>query len=236
MSSYTSSIYKAVLFDAGGTLVNPDPSFAKRFAITCNNFGLSLDVNKICEVEQKLWEYALTSRSLIPYTSHPEKSKEFWLWFYNMFLCHLGHEGENDVVEELYEVFSSPATYKLYDDVIPCLESIKEYGVVMGVVSNWERWLPDLLNQCNIIEYFSAIVVSGDVGIEKPDQRIFQIALNKLNVLPQETLYVGDWIETDILPAIEVGMVPLLIDRKGTHTNGISCRRLSSLTEISLLF
>lgn len=228
--------YRAVLFDAGGTLVEPDPSFVERFAIICRSLGAPVTPTQVETVERRLWSEVLKPRSRVPYSSSPEASRAFWIWFYGEFLSALGLGGRDDIVEELYRVFSSPQTYRLFPDVRPCLEFLQKKGMVMGIVSNWERWLPDLLEQVGIAGYFSTIIVSGEVGVEKPDPRIFRLALEQLAISPEQVLYVGDILEADILPALEVGMTPILIDRQGKYPNGVPCCRLTILTDLPSIF
>lgn len=229
--------YKAVLFDAGGTLLDPYPSFAGKFASVCESFDANVSANDISRVEKEIWKEVLEKRSSIPYASSPEQSKQFWLWFYKTFLSALGFSDRDDVLEELYNVFSNPKTYKIFPDVIPFLEKITNYGLSMGIVSNWESWLPLLLEQCNIAKYFQTIAVSGEIGIEKPDKRIFEIPLYRLKVSPADVVYIGDVLETDILPALEVGMYAVLVDRKGVYkNNNVPCMKINSLAELSPFF
>ena len=265
--------YKAVFFDVGGTLLDPYPSFAGKFANVCESLDANVSANDVSRVEKDIWKEVLKPRSSTPYAankgvtvsnrvtgsdsplgtssplpgicdmdvksyaSSPEKSKQFWLWFYKTFLLSLGFPNRDDIAVELYKVFSNPKTYKVFPDVIPFLEKITNYGLSMGVVSNWESWLSVLLEQCSIAKYFQTIAVSGEIGIEKPDKRIFEIPLYQLNVSPQDVVYIGDVLETDILPALEIGMYTVLIDRKGVYkNNNIPCMKINSLAELSPFF
>lgn len=225
--------YSAVLFDVGGTLLDPHPSFPDRFTLVCQSLGVTLEVNKVKEIEKGLWRQILKPRSETPYSSSPEASKQFWIWFYKTFLSALGIENREDIAVELYNIFSSPNSYRLFPDVLPCLEELQNRGVAMGIVSNWERWLPALLDQCQVTGYFNTVVVSGEVGIEKPDKRIFELALDRLGVSPEDTIFVGDILEADILPSSQMGMTPVLIDRKGTYSDNPPCKRLTSLCQLT---
>jgi putative hydrolase of the HAD superfamily len=62
------------------------------------------------------------------------------------------------------------------------------------------------LDMIDINDYFEEIVISGTYQIHKPDKRIFQIVLDKLNVLPHEVVYVGDGLVNDVQGALSMGM------------------------------
>lgn len=62
--------------------------------------------------------------------------------------------------------------------------------------------------------FFDTVVISEDIGSEKPDTKIFEVAMEKLNVKPWEAVYVGDDLETDILGANRVGMISIRILKK----------------------
>jgi putative hydrolase of the HAD superfamily len=68
-----------------------------------------------------------------------------------------------------------------------------------------------------VAELFDVLVVSGQVGIEKPDARIFHLALEQAGVEPADAVYVGDHPKLDVEASEAVGMVPVLLDRRGRH-------------------
>jgi epoxide hydrolase-like predicted phosphatase len=75
----------------------------------------------------------------------------------------------------------------------------------IGIISNAWRELPDVLAEWSIADAFDVVVGSGDEGIMKPDPRIYQIALERLSVQPQEAVFVDDFIE-NITGARELGI------------------------------
>jgi putative hydrolase of the HAD superfamily len=82
-------------------------------------------------------------------------------------------------------------------------------------VSNFEAWLEDLLGVLGVRERFPVRVISGVVGVEKPDPAIWRLAFERAGVAAHETAYVGDNPEFDVWPAAALGMTPILIDRRG---------------------
>ena len=81
----------------------------------------------------------------------------------------------------------------------------------IGLISNWDESLLDILEDFRIADYFESITLSGDIGTSKPDLEIFKSALNDFpKVKPKETVYIGDNYQQDILPAFTMKMKPIL--------------------------
>jgi len=75
------------------------------------------------------------------------------------------------------------------------------------------------------------MVVSGVEGMEKPDPRLFELAMTRAGVAPQDSVYVGDNPEFDVDPALAVGMFPILIDRRGRFPEAPGAR-IGSMGEL----
>jgi putative hydrolase of the HAD superfamily len=132
----------------------------------------------------------------------------------------------------LYREFTDLANYRLFDDVRPVLDWLAARGVTLGVVSNFEEWLERLLDELEIASAFQVRVISGVEGLEKPDPRIFRLALARAGVRADESVYVGDSPTFDVEPARAVGMTPVLIDRRNRHP-GCTSIRIRHLSELA---
>ncbi|MCC7353347.1 MAG: HAD family hydrolase, partial [Anaerolineae bacterium] len=115
------------------------------------------------------------------------------------------------------EVYTDPATYRLFPDTLPTLKALRERGYRLGVISNWDWSLPELLDRMGLSRHFEVIAVSARVGANKPHPAIFRHALNHLGVPPERALHVGDNPEADAEGARGVGMTGVLLDRSGIH-------------------
>lgn len=121
------------------------------------------------------------------------------------------------IFKRIYATFGSSAPYSVFPDSQPFLRWLRRKGVKVGLVSNAEYRYQDVilpalgLNQG--LEWDFG-VFSGLEGVEKPDPRIYKIALEKAgNVSPEEVLHIGDSMRKDYMPAKSVGMHALLLDR-----------------------
>lgn len=121
------------------------------------------------------------------------------------------------VFRRIYSAFGSSAPYSAFPDSQPFLRWAREKGLTVGIVSNAEYRYKDVilpalgLNQASEWDFG---VFSGVVGVEKPDPRIYKIALEMAgNVAPEEALHIGDSMRKDYTPARSIGMHALLLDR-----------------------
>lgn len=209
-----------VFFDAGGTLLDPHPSFAELFAVTCRTAGYELAADDVAEVQERLAPHLteLVSEADLPHAPSlsPEASRTFWTFTYRRFLGELGIQDEA-MTEKLFETFSSFESYRLYDDVKPCLDAIEAAGYRVGLISNFDSWLEKMLIEMEVGHVFDPSVISGVVGVEKPDPAIYRMAVERAGVDATRCVHVGDSLTNDVVPAEEVGIIPILIDRVGRY-------------------
>ena len=213
---------QAVFFDAGETLVYPHPSFAELFADVLREQGHPLDpaeVQRVVHVSSDRFNELMGSEEAVNWSTSPERSRALWDSVYRMFLSETGApERDHDrLVRALYERFSDLASYRLHPDVLPTLERLRGTDLVLGLISNFEDWLERLLEALQVGRFFEVTVISGIEGVEKPDPRIFRIALERAGVPAEASLYVGDNPVFDVKAAESVGMRAVLIDRRGRH-------------------
>jgi len=102
-----------------------------------------------------------------------------------------------------------------FDNVHEVLTELKESAHRMGVISNWDQSARDLLARHDLIGYFDHCIISSEVGIDKPDPAIFNLAMQKANADPQECIYIGDNYYDDALGSRKVGMQALILNRFG---------------------
>lgn len=93
----------------------------------------------------------------------------------------------------------------LYDDTVAVLEALKS-KYKLGIIANQMYGSEKRLENFGIRKYFDVIVASAEEGVEKPDRRIFQIALERAGIEASEAVMVGDRIDNDIVPAKKMGM------------------------------
>lgn len=121
------------------------------------------------------------------------------------------------------------------------LRRLSDTGVVVGVVSNSDGTIGGRLAEKGILQVgegdgvsVQCLVDSGAVGVEKPDPRIFDYALETLDLEPDRIWYVGDTPAFDLVGARRAGLTPILMDPFGVnHDFGVTCvRSLADVAEM----
>jgi putative hydrolase of the HAD superfamily len=217
----TSSVIEIVFFDAGETLLHPHPSFPELFSATCARHGIDVSPEEVAPVlfgmVRNMAEVAAEA-GVANASASEHEAYRFWTHVYRRCLAELSIEAEW-LADELYKVFSDGASYRLYDDALPAIEALKDAGYRIGLISNFEGWLEELLVELELGDVFEVSVISGLVGVEKPNARIYEIALDQAGVDPGVAAHVGDSLPNDIQPPVDLGMKAVLLDRAGRHGN-----------------
>jgi putative hydrolase of the HAD superfamily len=207
--------YRAVFFDVGGTLVDSRPSFPELFAATLTRAGHPVSPEAVREASIAVTDgFSRAAQENRLWTTSAERSRAFWTSVYDLMLQALDLPMGDGLRDILYETFTDPSNYRLYDDVRPALDRLGSDGYVLGLISNFEAWLDELLADLGVRERFSVRVISGIEGIEKPDPRIYELALSRAALPASDVAYVGDLPEFDVDPPAELGMHPILLDRR----------------------
>ncbi len=223
-----------VFLDAGETILYPHPSFSELFARIVSEAGREITAGDVEEVRRRLAPHLVDmvedSGAEGGISLSEASSKTFWTFLYRRFLEELGMADE-ELVKRLFATFSSTSTYRLYDDVLPALHELSERGYRLGLISNFERWLEEMLVELEVGHIFDVAVISGIEGVEKPDASIYLRALEKAGVAAGDAVHVGDSPGLDVEPARSVGIETVLLDRLGRY-EGHDGRRIESLKEL----
>ncbi|MBC7247807.1 MAG: HAD-IA family hydrolase [Actinobacteria bacterium] len=223
---------EAIFFDAGETLVHPVPSFPQLFSSQCAAYGLEVDLLAVSKTTRRLMaEVEARQVKGFTFSNHPEKSRRFWLSFYGRLVRELGYEGDDGLAHALYETFSRPENYTAYQDARETLQRLADRGHRLGLISNFEPWLEDLLDELGLSGFFQVMVVSGKERYEKPHPRIYELALRRMGATAEDSLHVGDSPVSDFDGARGVGMRAVLLDRWNRFPD-FRGERIESLREL----
>jgi putative hydrolase of the HAD superfamily len=229
-------VIDVVFLDAGETILHPHPSFPELFSQVCGSRGFDVPTERVRSVQERLAPHLVDlgeATGVDKPSLSAEGSRTFWSYLYRRLLGELGIEDEA-LVGELYATFSHISSYKLFDDVLPALDELGARGYRLGLISNFERWLEEMLVELEVGHRFEITVISGVEGMEKPDREIYEIALGKAGVEPERAVHVGDSPALDVAPASSVGMATVLVDRQDRYPdeNGPRVRSLEEVPEV----
>jgi len=210
----------AVVFDVGGTLIDPYPSVGDIYADVASNLGHdNLDVERLNVQFAKAW----SNKGDFQYSeSH---------WEHLVIQTFDGLVSETDcraMFPKIYQRFEDPEVWKIHEDVMPTLDDLAGRGFRLGIVSNWDTRLRPLLESLRLEGFFELISVSCDIGFTKPSPVIFEHTISKLGLPPDRILHVGDHHNEDVQGAQAAGLNAFQVDRSGTGGNG----KLRQLTDL----
>jgi HAD superfamily hydrolase (TIGR01509 family) len=139
--------------------------------------------------------------------------------------------GEPDLAEAMFCAFRADEFDRVFPDVVPALNALRGLGLPLAVLSNFAVGLEGLLRRLGLRDYFDFCIVSAEVGLAKPDPRIFDLAVARAGRPRDRLLYVGDHVGDDIQGAWGAGLDAVLVDRSGRQA-GAACPRIRSLMEL----
>lgn len=216
---------KTIFFDVGNTLLFPN---RKRIDAPLLERGITLDSEHLRDLERRIKN---EFDSLMRRPGNHDHS--FWRMFYSQLLAEIGVDDEtlrDRLVNNIRESGN-------WDQILPSTRTqLQEIGqrYRIGVISNADGKIEDVLRQCGIADCFRSITDSGLVGYEKPHPEIFRRALETLKAKPNESLYVGDVYSVDYAGATGAGLHAVLMDVAGAYRDK-GLPRIESLEQLETM-
>jgi len=228
--------YRTILFDVNGTLLGyEDPlGFEKRFAAACRDLGAQVSIEAVQRAFRPLvGQYAERRRAGDKRASSGAQYRQTMVWFYQGLLEGMSVPGDaHQNAQALYERFILREGFMPpFSEVPAVLQKLRALGLQLGILSNFPPHLEDTLRLHGLHEYFDFFVVSSLVGLEKPDQAIFVLAIERSRCPKEMILYVGDDPHDDLRGARAAGLDMILIDRLGRYPDA-DCTRIANLSEL----
>jgi putative hydrolase of the HAD superfamily len=222
---------QALTFDVTHTLVHA-PRLGAIYSEVLGRHGIEVDPAEAARLVRLVWQEmaCLADPGHDRFTAHPGGPAGWWKRFLERLCEHLGSEPPLPfAAAELFARFARADAWEVYPEVSDTLAALRERGLRLGVVSNWDPRLPELLDRLDLAGYFDAVVYSSAVGVEKPDRRIFLEALRRLGVEAGEALHVGDGRLEDVEGAMGAGMRSLHLLRRSSGGDLADLSRLPGL-------
>lgn len=144
----------------------------------------------------------------------------------------------DDYFAELFAYFARADSWELYDDARPTLDALRSRGLILVMISNFDSRVLDIIRGLGIADCFDSVFISSSAGFAKPDAGIFHLALERHGITADEAMHVGDSPETDVEGALNAGVRPVLLDRRGDadhdprHDDALRIRGLHELMRL----
>lgn len=228
------TLYRAIFFDAGFTLLEMNPSWTDLFLQVTRAHGLSFTPAEVARAGAAAQSF-FDGHYYRPNDTWTDNDAitAFWREYYHVGLRAVACPPElvEPCARDLTDLLDRGAVWRAYADVPAVLAGLRTAGYTIGILSDWGKSLPDILETAGLRPYADFLVVSALEGVAKPRAAFFQRALDQASVLPHQALMVGDNPYADIQGAAGAGIAGVLIDRAGRH-DGVPCPTIRRLDEL----
>lgn len=218
---------KAVLFDAGNTLIWLDHAYISGL--------LAAHGHPRTEDELLAAEYpARVTLDELMRNGQENTDEERGRIYFGEVFRHLGvpREALPAIATELYARHKERNLWCVVrEGTDEALATLRARGYRLGVISNSDGRVEGILESVGLLPHFEFVIDSKLVGIEKPDPRIFHLGCERMGLAPEETTYVGDLYEIDVRGARAAGMRAVLVDPLDRFGDR-DCDRVRTLAEL----
>jgi HAD superfamily hydrolase (TIGR01509 family) len=224
------------LFDLDGTLRHSRPSFNQAFIEIAIQLGVADRPDYRLKSMRWLHYYWATSPEMLADLElFGERKDLFWTNHarQNLIVFGCSEEQALSLAPQVSRLMSE--TYLPEDWVSPevpeVLAELQQAGFTLAVVSNRTNPFEEELERLGLRSYFEFALAAGEIKSWKPQAEIFWHALRRLDVSPQETLYVGDNYYADVVGPQQIGMGAVLIDTDAVFPEA-ECAVIQSLGDL----
>lgn len=227
---------RAILFDAVGTLIYPEPSVAEAYYRVGQDLGSSRTRSEVKELFRAAYQrseslFALPDNrgAFDRQPTSDERERQRWRQVVGEVFADLTPAAAEQALDQLWRHFAQPGHWRVYDDASSAWEDLSRRGLLLGVASNFDSRLEQICRSLSPLDGCQHLFISSRVGYPKPSPQFFRAIENSLKLLPVEILLVGDDPTNDILGAARCGWQTQLVCRHGVPTSGA----IHSLMELS---
>ena len=221
-----------LFLDAGGVLVWPN---WWRIADTLRGHGVEVAAESLAAADPQVRKTLDTPRELSGLIDQQRSSK-----YYEMLLSHSGvalplSSRAESALADLRHYHATENLWEYVPDFVPpALAKLRRMGLKLVVVSNANGTLVKAFHRVGLAAMVDVLLDSQEVGIEKPDRRLFETALKRSGADRESTIHVGDFYNIDVMGARNAGLRAILVDQAGLYADA-DCPRISSIAELPAL-
>ncbi len=209
---------KVILLDAVGTLFGVRGSVGEVYSAIAAEFGVQVQAEALNEAF--LQAFAAFPPPVFPGATSEEIPYCEFEWWHRVAELTFRQVGAfeqfanfTEFFDELYQHFATAEPWFIYPDVLPALEQWRRIGIQLGIVSNFDSRLNYVLDALKLTEFFTSITISTQIGVAKPDPKIFTAALEKHYCDAKDAWHIGDSFRQDYEGARAAGLRAILVER-----------------------
>ncbi len=213
---------RAVFFDAAGTLFHLPQGVGFHYREVLSRYGVDREEASLGTAFHEVWREI--DPPMLNAGPRMDDDRGWWREVVDRVLdrCGVGPEEvlRGPFFEELYAEFVRPAVWRLYPEVEEVLTTLSR-RFELGVITNFDGRFRTIADQLGISRHFRHVVISSEVGADKPDPLIFQRALEIAGVTAAEAIHAGDDAVADWQGAAAAGLHVFRLDRPGNTLRGL---------------
>ncbi len=209
---------KVIFLDAVGTLFGVKGSVGEVYSQIAQEFGIKVNAKTINQTFFSCFK--ASPPPIFPGIDEqdiPQSEFEWWRTIAYQTFEKAGIIAQfsdfSSFFSELYIHFGTAEPWFVYSDVVASLQKWQKMGIELGIISNFDSRIYSVLQDLELRNFFSSITISTQVGVAKPDPKIFAIALEKHNCSPTAAWHIGDSINEDYQAANTAGLRGIWINR-----------------------
>ena len=209
---------RVIFFDAAGTLFHTREPAGLSYAKIARRFGIEADERVVIDSFRRAFSSA---PGLAFGPGHDaarlrQLEREWWQRLVSATFAGLGEFADFDAYfDALFAFFADPANWTCDSDAPMLLTALRESGLELGVISNFDYRIYGILQALKLSRHFDSITISSEAGYAKPAPEIFRMALERHSLPAAEALHVGDSAPLDVDGARAAGIAAVLVDSDG---------------------
>jgi putative hydrolase of the HAD superfamily len=219
--------FETIFLDAGGVLVWPNWT---RVRDALRTHSIEIDPGALAAADPVVRK-SLDDAGMIAAAADQRRS---WNYF-ELVLTNAGVTLSLAAEAALARVHDYQRTANIWehvpDFVPPALQTLRSRGHKLVVVSNSNGTVRESFRRLGLAGLVDLVVDSAEEGFEKPDRRLFDVALERAGAQAETTLHAGDFYFIDVVGARAAGLTPVLVDQSGLYPEA-DCERIQSIAEL----
>lgn len=201
---------RAVVFDAVGTLIAPEPPPAQVYASVARNHGVQIAIETVRERFWAAFEHEEKADQAAGWRTDAEREVDRWRKIVTLTLPEVADRAS--CFQALWDHFADPGSWRVLPVARQWIEAVATHGLPIGVASNFDGRLRNVLAGRPELPRDLRLMISSEVGWRKPAPQFFTAVADAMACPPKQILLIGDDRANDIEPARAAGMQTLLVN------------------------
>ena|ERR1700682_6213027 len=227
---------RAAFFDAAGTLFEPREPIGRTYARLAREFGVDASEAAVAAGFRQAFGDAPGLAFGPGHATHELRrlEREWWRMRVAETFAALGSFADFDAYfDSLFNYFASPSHWIADNEAARLLLRLKDRGIKLGVISNFDYRLYRILDGLDLTRHFDSITISSEAGYAKPRREVFELALSRAGLNAADAMHVGDSEHLDFAASGAAGMASVLIDREKPLPEPVVAGRTARISSLA---